>query len=200
MRDHRTSNSTGMPSMIQVSHTTANHLVLAEKSHWLERRENAVVAKGKGVLNTFWVHPYRQEGEGTDGISLSLTPAHNESELKLVKQARLVSWMSDLLLRRLKEIVVRRKTLNGGDGIRKGRRLSYHQKKGQTALDEVVEVIELPDFDRNAVSRLDASDVTIPETVVDQLREHVATIAAAYRDNHFHNFEHGEFSQIPHTV
>lgn len=47
--------SSGMPNRIQLSEDTANLLVAAGKQHWIEPREEAVQAKGKGALQTFWL-------------------------------------------------------------------------------------------------------------------------------------------------
>lgn len=47
--------STGMPGRIQVSQETADELVARGKSHWLSLREDKVEAKGKGLLNTYFV-------------------------------------------------------------------------------------------------------------------------------------------------
>ena len=47
--------STGVPRMIQVSQTTADSLILHGKSGWLSPREDKVVAKGKGEMQTYWL-------------------------------------------------------------------------------------------------------------------------------------------------
>jgi hypothetical protein len=38
-----------------LSAETANLLVAAGKGHWLEKRKEKVVAKGKGEMETFWL-------------------------------------------------------------------------------------------------------------------------------------------------
>ena len=57
-------------------------------------------------------------------------------------------------------------------------------------LDEVKKTITLPEFDGSAVRTNSADDVELDDVVVQQLRDLVYTIAALYRDNPFHNFEH----------
>jgi class 3 adenylate cyclase len=47
--------STGERNRIQVSDFTADLLSQAGKGHWLIPREDVVEAKGKGMLNTFWL-------------------------------------------------------------------------------------------------------------------------------------------------
>jgi Adenylate and Guanylate cyclase catalytic domain len=57
--------STGAKGRIQVSESTANLLVEAGKRHWIQEREDRVVAKGKGELRTFWLEPRRRSsGDG----------------------------------------------------------------------------------------------------------------------------------------
>ena len=47
--------STGERGRIQVSESTATLLVHAGKSNWITPRPELVVAKGKGLLQTFWL-------------------------------------------------------------------------------------------------------------------------------------------------
>ena len=47
--------STGIPNKIQVSSTTANLLAASGKEHWIKKRHDSVKAKGKGLLQTFWI-------------------------------------------------------------------------------------------------------------------------------------------------
>jgi class 3 adenylate cyclase len=47
--------STGAPSRIQISTQTADLLVAAGKSDWISKREDEVLAKGKGNLQTYWL-------------------------------------------------------------------------------------------------------------------------------------------------
>jgi class 3 adenylate cyclase len=49
--------STGVKNRIQCSEATAEYLVEAGKASWLAKREDAVHAKGKGVVETYWVNP-----------------------------------------------------------------------------------------------------------------------------------------------
>lgn len=47
--------STGVPNMIQVSEQTADCLVERGLESWVKPRTDAVLAKGKGYLRTFWL-------------------------------------------------------------------------------------------------------------------------------------------------
>jgi class 3 adenylate cyclase len=48
--------SNGIAGRIQVSQSTADALILAGKAAWLTPREEKVVAKGKGEMQTYWVN------------------------------------------------------------------------------------------------------------------------------------------------
>jgi hypothetical protein len=47
--------STGMALKVQVSAETARLLVASGKDGWIKKREEAVVAKGKGEMETYWL-------------------------------------------------------------------------------------------------------------------------------------------------
>jgi class 3 adenylate cyclase len=51
--------STGIGGKIQVSEETAELIRLHSKGRWLAKRDNKIVAKGKGELQTYWVEPER---------------------------------------------------------------------------------------------------------------------------------------------
>ena len=58
-------------------------------------------------------------------------------------------------------------------------------------MDEIVEVFQIPEFNREAAAREKSqSEVEISSTVAIQLRDFVSAIADTYIDNPFHNFEH----------
>ena len=49
--------SNGVRGRIHVSQETANELISKGKGSWLSPREDKIVAKGKGELQTYWVNP-----------------------------------------------------------------------------------------------------------------------------------------------
>ena len=145
------------------------------------------------MLNTFWVFPHRQEMDTSKSRSIEFvtesskeTSSSDDVDLqKASKRERLVDWMTDVLLKRLREIVVRRKTQPTETSNTSHKSITY--KPNHCPLKEVVEAIELPDFDYNAVSHEAPEMVEIPAVVSNQLREHVGAIAAKYNDNAFHS-------------
>jgi Adenylate and Guanylate cyclase catalytic domain len=114
--------STGHPNKIQLSKATANLLLASGKEHWIKPRKDAVKAKGKGLLQTFWIASSKiQVDLSTDDVKLTTegdvggeSDADNSGNFDveaegLIKQDRLIDWMVDLLLSRI-QILVRRPT------------------------------------------------------------------------------------------
>jgi hypothetical protein len=109
---------------------------------------------------------------------------------------RLIDWNVDVLLRLLKQVVFHRSR-----GPASARALSGSTAEanltippGRRALDEVVEVIDLPTFDpscaaASVVEDVDTDAVELDEEIETELRDYVTAIASMYRDNFFHNFE-----------
>src|SRR4051812_8590581 len=115
--------STGMREKIQVSQEAANILTLAGKGHWLTPREDTVNAKGKGVLQTYWLRTQSKQKAGSvassggthstgeidnDAIVMDTNvPAGNDTE-DAHKLDRKVDWMTELLGDYLKQILAKR--------------------------------------------------------------------------------------------
>jgi hypothetical protein len=179
--------STGTKGRIQISQSTGNLLRTAGKGHWLTRREDSIVAKGKGVLDTFWLKcelkaaSSHTQSEHSDDMDQSGENKRDISE----KHQRLVDWIVDLLADHI------RKCMHKRAGKKSSKvPLSYASGKGTTPLDEVAEVIAMPKFDARMSEKGDYRDIEIPDHVMEQLREYVSTVSFLYRDNAFHNFEH----------
>ena len=194
--------STGIPNKIQISQQTADILISAGKGHWVKPREDAVRAKGKGVLNTFWLTLEGKKGLG-DSSRLSESPASSSSSSLVdnialntpredleenLKTDRLVDWVVDILQLHAKKIIAQQ----GKARQKKGEELpTYQPEAGSTALDEVVEVITLPNFDAKAVAKAENyRHIELDPMLSRQLRDYVQTIASMYRNNPFHNFAH----------
>jgi Adenylate and Guanylate cyclase catalytic domain len=98
--------STGKRDMIQISQATADILSSSGKNHWIVRREDAVEAKGIGILKTYWLYPsVNKIGSTSDELELESidTGVDNKSvgplpDKGLAKNHRLVDWMTQLLV------------------------------------------------------------------------------------------------------
>jgi hypothetical protein len=173
--------SHGIVGKIQISQATADLLIEARKDHWLVAREEQVEAKGKGLMQTYWAEPGGPGGKSKlpDPLSDQIDP----------KTERLVNWNVVVLSRMLLLIINHRKYQKP-----KGRTTSangpviWSKPAGKMVLDEVKEIIELPDFCAINCSRKELDD--IGDVIKDQLYHYVKAIALTYHSNPFHNFEH----------
>ena len=112
-----------------------------------------------------------------------------------VQIQRLVDWNSEVLLRLLKLIVLKRNS--------SGRENSWEeepllqQEEGKIVLDEVTEVIDLPGFSQRSFQ--DPGEMMeLPLGAELQLREYVSAVANAYHNNPFHCLQHA--SQVTMAV
>jgi len=211
-----TINSTGVKSKIQVSESTYKLLVEAGKEGWLKERPDKVKAKGKGVLKTWFLYPHvnRRAASVVSGTSNSAQDAPQseafqsaqlteKSEKEVLagpdgadavankaarqlcnKEERLVTWITQLLKEHISKLVAMRDAVQP-----RPENPTYKPTEGQTSLDEVAEIIELPKFDEKAfAASKNFQSVKISDAVVKQLNEYVGTIALMYHsDNPFHN-------------
>jgi 3'5'-cyclic nucleotide phosphodiesterase len=164
-----------------------------------------VEAKGKGVMQTYWLEIVPKVGlvsaeqrdssgdsdveTGQNLLGVTSTLKHTAPLALEEKSCRLVNWNVDVLLRLIKQIVVRRESgplLPEQKGI-----LEEQYKSTETSgpLQEVKEIISLPGF-VEANYQDDPEDILLPNEVVIQLHDYITHIAGLYRNNPFHNFEH----------
>ena len=188
--------STGIKGRIQVSNATAHILKECGKGFWLTRREDGVMAKGKGVLDTYWLTAKTTVHAATSSRTSSEDAKERAQLLKENegdpnfdrKEARLVNWMADLLMVHIKKVVaiherVKKDTMNFED-------MYYELSEGEICLDEVKDAINMPKFNADVMdATLDASLVEVPNDIVESFKEYVWLIAKSYRRNSFHNFE-----------
>ena len=189
--------STGLQNMIQVSQTTADLLKAASKEHWIKPRDEQIFAKGKGYMTTYWLSvgndqssskrstsSRSQASEGYD--STGKAGLETNADILDEKTKRLVDWNVQVLLRFLKQIVVRRGKSDDFDGIDDWTNVI---QPNVAVVDEVAEIIALPKFSSIA-EVTEGESVQINDEIEMQLYEYVASIAKMYRNNPFHNFEH----------
>jgi hypothetical protein len=125
------------------------------------------------------------------------------------RKKRLIDWNVEVLQKLLKQIVARRNAMDP-TAVRvqsiKPKALFMEMATDSTALDvssdsrgynvsmpldEVKEIIALPEFDPKIAKRQkDPNSIEIPDNVLAQLRFFVTTLAEMYRNNPFHNFAH----------
>jgi hypothetical protein len=189
--------STGAKNKIQISQSTADLLIRANKGRWVEPRKDAVKAKGKGILHTFWMMPQGKkssdsnsnlDNEDHHAVHKELGDSPTKEDDILAKEGRLIAWVTSLLEENIKRVVARR------DASQKDQShvpTLYEPKEGQIPLDEVEDKVTLCEFDIEVAMKENYfSQVELSPEVTSQLRNYVADIAAMYHHNPFHNFEH----------
>ena len=204
---------TGEKGRIHVSEETAKILKESGRQNWLIPREgDKIRATGKGELSTHWLDVGKKAWRMRRRLSLSEKSSGGDSctqGLDLAafvdtgRKSRLIDYNVELLLRLLKQIVARRNPAQAGlnfDLLGKNSSVmdesSNHDGSDDSPpptmpLEEVKEIIALPEFDRKAARRQkDVDTVEIAPEVVAQLKEHVTWIAGKYRDNPFRNCDH----------
>ena len=191
--------STGIPGRIQCSQSTADALRCSGKEHWLQSRGDVVEAKGKGILKTFWLTPQvdransANSGSIDDDEDILRVDFAGKLANELLKREREVEWVSELMRDAIRDIVAARATKKGK--IMKGLdSLPSHRSKNRTPLDEVVDVIKMPEFDSKSADRdTEAFAVKIPENVSRLVREYVSIVSIS-RDTeispHSYTFPH----------
>jgi class 3 adenylate cyclase len=188
--------STGERHRVHISKQTADLLIAAGKTHWVKPRDETIVAKGLGELETFWLVLGKERSE--EGTSLTTSDAGNsfrepisstESGLSSQKMTRLIEWNVDVLLRLLKQIAAAK---SGKPSKPHAEDVAQTSSTARlTVLDEVRDIVALPKFDAKKAEKLeDVESIEIDEKVFAQLSSFVSNISGMYQDNPFHNFEH----------
>ena len=199
--------STGIRDRIQISQETADLLIEAGKSGWITPREEKIVAKGKGEMQTYWVaigtsksgssrggmDHSGSDGSGCEGCITATTSNGESNQQEFVpmsaKTERLIKWNADILANLLKQVQARRQEdEDGGTGESKIVDLQEPRSEDHTVLEEVKEIIHLPTY-KGEVS-INPDSIELGNDVMQELHEYVAAIASMYGENPFHNFEH----------
>jgi hypothetical protein len=209
--------STGKLGQIQVSQETADLIIAAGKDYWLRQRKDTVYAKGKGNVSSYWLRvnldssstertsesEVTVQGDNLPRSTAPTVPADNTIPHADVlhetglheKTNRLAHWNIDVLRRLLKQMMAQRvaagAAMTASDMKFEAKVLKQRQTQATNPLDEVVDVITLPQFNaRAAQKQVNALNIDLDDKMESELCDYVTTIAAMYRNNPFHNFEH----------
>ena len=190
--------ATSRPNQIHCSKATAEQLINLGKAQWVKKRPDAVDLKGLGSQETFWVTVSSDQSvasaqETSNDILWKSVATSSDFPLLGERTLRLIEWNVEMLSRLLKEIGARRvgtksrsKSSSGSSNIG-----FQSSEQGCTPLDEVREIISLPEFNSKiSANQVDPDRIDIPQNVTDQLRHLVSAIASLYNDNPFHSFDH----------
>lgn len=184
--------TTGLPGRIHCSSETAELLRKAGKESWLEKRKERIDVMGLGIMESYWVqlpvdHSARRLKKPTRP-ELVVLPGFDP------KTSRLIQWNVEVLVSLLRAVVAQR---DGPPPKFTGVESSHFDVHNSEAvdtdmpLDELKEIIALPEFDRESAGcGRDPDTVIIPRKVCMELTHLVSAIAGMYNDNPFHSFDH----------
>lgn len=184
--------TTSLRNRIHVSAITADLIKEAGHRDWVIPRDEIVSAKGKGRMNTYWLKHGLAKVPSARKLNLLQCDQREESEYER-NLRRCVDWNTELLLDLLKKVIARRHAVHGRFGpanratCEKLKCMARDLGKGMLVVDEVANIIELPDFDGVVASK--DIEIELPPEVVSQCHTYVARLASMYRTNPFHNFE-----------
>jgi hypothetical protein len=132
--------SKGKPRHIQVSQATADLLIEAGKEHWVTPREEKIVAKGKGELQTYWVSltpnkkSSKASNESDDEEYASAKDDDAEDDFPIINAAAgktsdrlggIVEWNVDVLRKLLEQILAHRRATKHSLGTVAGSSRSF---------------------------------------------------------------------------
>ena len=193
--------STGIPNRIHLSQETVDLLLEAGKSHLVEMREDRVNAKGKGVLNTFWLKldspdllfkGFASEGSTQTGSTVSsvmLQKATLFPSTFVDKNQGLVDWNVNILKSSLVDVVAHRNASQVKPASPEAiQHLEKEYMKSRTSLKEVKEIVSLPEYNAAATSQI-PNEIVLSEMVMGQLKLYIFNLSTMYKNNPFHNWE-----------
>jgi Adenylate and Guanylate cyclase catalytic domain len=181
--------STGKPGRIQCSPKTADLLTGAGKGSWVVKRDEMVQAKGKGMLQTYWVEPRTRGGGSSDSPSLTsdddarhvmIGPIRRRGP-DMVLIEKLVDWNMEHFATLAKRIVGRRAAREGSNA-RPG--TVSRADPAICSRSEITEIVSLPAFDFNVdcsrSGKGPPAEVVLAPEVVEQMRHYISTVAHMY--------------------
>jgi len=201
--------STGARNKIHISKETADLIIRSGNENWVKAREESVLAKGKGVLQCYWLEVKNDTTMSTSSGAVSTSSGAESADSDVrediqdhladtgsaldLKTRRLVDWNKDVMVRLLRDLVSHRVAVGvspDSDAEMEAAEKSI-QKPGEIVFDELVDIVSLSQYDTKTVKCATSStSCDIDDAVTDQLRDYISCIAGLYRDNSFHGFEH----------
>jgi class 3 adenylate cyclase len=176
--------TTGLTNKIHISHETAVLLQMSGKGHWATPREEKVVAKGKGEMQTYFLGlkgasaMSTSSGGSSDTGSIRGSLVDDETKNSIPqdrnitnkdranedqatrtvseKQRRLVDWNAEVLTPLLKEMVALREA-SGIEATPEEELKTLENAKldsGNSVIEEVKEIVTLPVFNADTLMKM----------------------------------------------
>lgn len=149
------------------------------------------------LMQTYWVEPTTLSNmrKSTTSPRADAGKGSKAKESDAKRNDRLVDWIVDVMERLIRNVIVRRNSMKSKwrniGLVTDAEFFTLTSSDGKNVLEEVREIVELPEFDEEAFRRQeDPESIDFGSEVKKQLRRYVLSIATMYNDNPFHNFEH----------
>lgn len=188
--------SNGVPNKILCSQKTADRLIRAGKGHWLTTRKELIDAKGKGLLQTYWVEPSANRSSIDTAVSSSeSTDLANEHDSTLTlgetkpperRIGRLVDWNVEMFTALLNSVVTNRRALGVSGCMTNTSFESSLPFVSTLPRSEATDVVPWPP----SYDSIERPTPLPTDAALHQLRDMLSVIGYLYRDNPFHSFEH----------
>eukprot|EP00538_Stauroneis_constricta_P012798 CAMPEP_0119570410 /NCGR_PEP_ID=MMETSP1352-20130426/43599_1 /TAXON_ID=265584 /ORGANISM="Stauroneis constricta, Strain CCMP1120" /LENGTH=1379 /DNA_ID=CAMNT_0007620079 /DNA_START=442 /DNA_END=4582 /DNA_ORIENTATION=- len=190
--------TTGRKGRIHISKETAEILIASGKRHWVKKREDRVIAKGLGELQTYWLQIQGDDTHSTTSESLDVSSSHyfgdhedpvqdTEDFFDSYKRSNLVNWHSETLGIFLRKVIASRDT-------------SMYSPPAKTDTDDLDGLEQDAVLGHAAPSNcikfptisapIDGNSIALDPIVAKQLKMYVREVSSAYHSHPFHNFEH----------
>jgi hypothetical protein len=174
--------SNSLPGKILCSQKTADNLSSLGKQRWIKPRKSLVDAKGKGMMQTYWVNT-RPNVDQDWSISSNYSEASCLDDDDMKDSS--VKWMVNVFISALENVVMNRDTAQ----IEVSKSRTKEMNLSSCPRDEVSEIIVIPNTSQKS-SIGDKSNSSLSAVVKEQILQYVTSIAEIYRNNSFHNFHH----------
>ena len=171
--------SNGAGGKIHCSQATADLLIAAGKGPWLTKREDKIIAKGKGEMTTYWIAINSKAESSLE--SGSHHSDQTDDSMCLAFDDRTERWLDynvATLELFLKPLVANRRPTESG-----GLNTPILADAEAIPINELREFIEFP----KTSTIKDDADTPLSSTVSAQLKAFVGSISSMYRQIPFHN-------------
>lgn len=175
--------STGIKGKIQCSQSTADQLERSGKQRWIEARKDLISAKGKGILQTYFLTTHAERANSAGGDSerdtddTELSNGSDNLAKTLLKREREVEWVSEVLRDAIRDVVSFRESRKSKFSKSRDHPPSTPRSSSRKSIpiDEFVDVIKMP----KAETRSPENEVfaKIPADVSRLVREYVSVVS-----------------------
>eukprot|EP00934_Nitzschia_sp_Nitz4_P005500 Nitzschia sp. Nitz4//scaffold381_size12975//22//4397//NITZ4_008988-RA/size12975-processed-gene-0.7-mRNA-1//-1//CDS//3329549898//5490//frame0 len=198
MTTARLLHESGERGQILVSEKTANLIIKGGRKQWVSKLQEKILSSHKAEIQAYWLTRHTQHHGPGEGFSSNGSDDEDAfDDINQDSESRWIEWNTDTLRRQLQKVIARRSgTRRSGFGNSMFMQENLNIKTKDMPLEEVQEIIELPEFNKDAMRRLQErgdEHIELPEETLTQLHDFVAQVAGMYRKNHFHNFGHASY-------